>query len=270
MGNKKNKPTNTTKTQTKQHLPPPTQSFLKEKLLTIFAFLEQNGIDVINRTGEHKGSQAFVLWVHAAIEYSTEGQEGINRLILVYCIFEKQYPTPLYLPPSQIISSWQHAQHWNQGAHSHVSAWKQKGINPFRSSLQLQVPLETSPNRVQGLLLFKLIQLRAIPAGIKEYILSCYKLRWHYFSCGADPLGDSLQDCTCAHYRAGNHHDFHVHLHTAVMHSGSAEAGRYKLHRSQQTRPWFREGLYLLFTADVSGGSSPSDGRDWVPWCLTG
>lgn len=74
----------------------------------------------------------------------------------------------------------------------------------------------------------------------------------------------------CSHYRDGNHHDFHVHLRAAIMHSGSAKAGRCKLHWSQQMRPRFWEVLYLLFIADVPGGSSPSDGRDWVPRCLTG
>lgn len=76
------------------------------------------------------------------------------------------------------MSPCHHAQHWNQGAHSLLSAQKQKGISPSTSSLQLQVPLETSPNRVQDLLLSKLIQIRAITAGIRKYILSCYKLRW--------------------------------------------------------------------------------------------
>lgn len=93
----------------------------------------------------------------------------------------------------------------------------------------------------------------------------------HSFSCGADPLAVSL--CRAARLlttREGNRQDFHVHLQEAIMHSGSAGAGRYKLHWSQQMRPWFQEGLYLLFIADIPGGSSPGDGRNWVPRCLTG
>ena len=92
----------------------------------------------------------------------------------------------------------------------------------------------------------------------------------HYFSCGADPLADS--PCRTAHVftRERNRHDFYVHLHVPIMHAGSVEAGRYNLHWSQQIRPCFWEELYLLFIADVPGGSSPSDGRDWVPRCLTG
>lgn len=79
-----------------------------------------------------------------------------------------------------------------------------------------------------------------------------------------------MQDCTCSRCRAGNHRDSRVHLRAAAVHSGPAEPGRHKLYRSQQTRPWFQEGFYLLFAADVPGGSSPSDGRDWVPRCLAG
>lgn len=217
---------------------------------------------MINKTSEHKGSQAFVLQVCVDWAHNTEEQEWINRFILVYCTFERISHTssPATLPSGTIFM---------------MTAWTalESGYSfpPLSSEtlsevLYIYVHQETPPKRVQGSVLCKPIQLRPIWAGTKkaqsqllQTVMALYKRTlMGLLQLQSWPFGSySVQNRQHSHYGGGKHCDLHAPV--AIMQ-----------HWPLPKRPGSWEGWYLLFIADVPGGSFPSDGRDWVPRCLTG